>query len=136
MIDFAQTNNMAVLAEALRLAGYAAVKDGVRAITDASQYSDATKQAIGRLGEKMAQFNAGTPHPGMILHTIATIGWEDAGITGVTALTTADRAALIGIVMSVSQSIIGDESARLENLAGADTALPEGWNAPEQTSPS
>lgn len=119
-----------VLAEALRLTNYAAVCAGVLAVTDASEYPDATKQAIGRLGERMATFNGGNPHAAVILHTIATIGWEDAGISGVPALTTADRAALIDIVMAVSKQIIANEATRLTALAGTDTTLPVGWAGP------
>jgi len=128
MMTFNGSVQARILDLALKLKGYSDICAGVLQITDASEYPDATKQAIGRLGERMATYNSGRPEAATILHTVATVAWEDAGINNVPALTTADRETIIGVIMAVSKQVILAEANRLELLADSDTALPQGWN--------
>ena len=128
-----------ILNEALRLSTYDAVASATLAVIDSDPATpDTTKHAMRAMAYRMATYNGGNPEAGTILHTIATTTWAAIGVAddALPALTTADRAALIDIVMAVSKDIITAEATRLSALAGMDTTLPVGWNAPEQTSPS
>lgn len=122
-----------ILSTAITLTTYDTVANAALAIIDSNpDTDDTTKAAIRAMAYRMATYNGGTPEAGTILHTIATTTWAAIGYAedAIPALTTADRAGIINIIMLVSKSIINDEASRLAALATTDTTLPEGWLPP------
>lgn len=131
MIKFDNTIQSDILSLALKYAGYNAVAMAALAVIDSNEATpDSVKGAIRAMAFRMASFNGGTPQAASILKEIQTCTWEAIGlpVDGVPALDTAQREAIINVIMGVSKQVILAEANRLELLAANDTVLPQGWN--------
>lgn len=124
MTDFNNSNAALILSQAIKIAGFDAVRSAaLTAVAASPGFTSEQKLAIKIAGGQLV-YHAPFGAP-QVLSDIMDMAWEDVSAGGVEALTIEQREGIIQGIMAVCKGIIAAEATRLNDLTQLETPVPE-----------